>query len=252
MMKTPAQMVQLFRTVGARKARLPAGRCLLLAFMAGMMIGLAGVGSAVAQAAAGNGSLARLAGAAVFPAGLMLVVGCGAELFTGNSLMVIALAERDISPGGMLRNWGLVYLGNLAGAACMAVVCRAADLGNLMNGALGTFFVSAAESKAALGFLPALSRGVLCNVLVCAAVMMAAGAENGADKCAVIFFPVMLFVLCGFEHCVANMFSLPMGLLCGAGQAAGMAKNLLSVTLGNVLGGVGFALICRAGHGKTE
>ena len=81
---------------------------------------------------------------------------------------------------------------------------------------------------------------------------LAAGVENGADKCAVIFFPVMLFVLCGFEHCVANMFYLPMGLLCGAGQAAGMAKNLLSVTLGNVLGGVGFALICRAGHGKTE
>lgn len=238
-MNTPAEIAAGFAALGEKKTETAAGRLFLLAVLAGMFIGFAGVGATV-----GGAAVNRLAGACVFPAGLAMVVVAGSELFTGDCLMIVSLLEGRITAGRMLKTLGVVYLGNLAGAvlaAAIAVFGGSAD-------AFAENIVSAAAAKAALPFGGALLRGIACNVLVCAAVWMAAAAKDTAGKLAGLYLPIMLFVLCGFEHSVANMYYLPAGLFAAAragldpGFTLGEAvlRNLLPVTLGNVIGGMGF------------
>ncbi len=249
MSKSPRDIALAVIESGKTKAALPVGRLLTLAVLAGAYVALGALGASVAQCMIGNASAARLVGACVFPVGLMLVLCGGAELFTGNCLMTLPALNGRIAVGRLLRNWALVYAGNLLGALLIAALAAFSGLYSLFDGALGRAAAAAGEAKMALPFFPALARGVLCNVLVCGSVWMATGAEDTAGKLLSAFFPIMLFVLCGFEHSVANMFCLPAALMNGAsGGVAGALRNLVPVTLGNLLGGCGLAAAYHAAY----
>lgn len=236
---TPSEIAKTAVEVGKAKGNLKASKMILLGMLAGAFIALAGVGATFGNVYAG-----KLAGACIFPAGLAMVVVAGSELFTGNSLMICALFSKKISVKQLLKNWGLVFLGNLIGSliiTALVVFSGAFD-------AIAETVTNTAVNKVNLGFVEALCRGILCNFLVCIAVWMSFGAKTVWGKIAAVFFPVMLFVLCGFEHSIANMFYLPAGMMESArnGIAAeglnigtALVNNLLPVTLGNIIGGAG-------------
>jgi len=238
-MNSPREIAQGFAALGVKKTETPVGRLFALAILAGMFIALAGVGSTVANAAAG-----KLAGACVFPAGLAMVVIAGSELFTGDNLMIVSVLEKRITVRKMLKVLVIVYLGNLAGSVLVAAL---ASLGGTL-GTVSETVVSTAAAKASLGFGTAFVRGILCNVLVCIAVWMAAAAKEPAGKLLGLYLPIMVFVLCGYEHSVADMYYLPAGIFTagkygiaaeGLTWGAALLKNLLPVTLGNLVGGMG-------------
>ena len=195
--------------------------------------------------------MGRLVSAAVFPVGLMVVL-CGAELFTGNCLMIIGVLDRKIRISGMLRNWVLVYLGNFLGALLVVALMKSTGLWETGSGLLGASVIKTAQAKVQLSFGQAFVRGILCNWLVCLAVWMSTGARETVSKIFAIWFCIGLFVISGFEHSIANMYFIPAGIAAaadsGLAQLAGcdvsvltvgnfLIKNLLPVTLGNILGG---------------
>ena len=233
-MLTPADICESFYAVGERKAKLPPGKMLVLAVLAGAFIALAGVASTWASMDVANLSLRRLIAGCVFPAGLAMVVLTGTELFTGNCLMSIALLEKRITVGGVLRNWCVVYFGNFIGAAAVAAM---AVWGGVFSGREAAL-VAAAQGKV-MAFEQGLLRGILCNVLVCLGVLMAAAATDAGGKVIALFFPVAAFVMAGYEHSVANMYYLTAGILAGAELSFGdvVLGNLVPVTLGNIIGG---------------
>ncbi len=242
-MNTPKQIAETYIELGYTKAMMPKGRMFLLAVFAGAFIAFAGVAATIGTALAG-----RIAGACIFPAGLAMVVVAGSELFTGNNLMIISAMERRITAGQLLLAWLVVYLGNLAGSLLVAALSVGAGTFDAVYETL----LSTAAAKTALTFPSALLRGVLCNILVCVAVWMTAAAKDAAGKIVSLYLPIMVFVLCGFEHSVANMFYIPAGLLAAARYAAApegltwgafFLKNLLPVTLGNMIGGVGLGAL---------
>jgi formate/nitrite transporter len=195
--------------------------------------------------------VARLIAGLVFSLGLILIVLGGAELFTGNTLMVMALASGKVSIAALARAWGIVYCGNFIGAIGIAVLVFLAGQYHLGDGAVGRTALAIAHDKLALGFAEAFFRGILCNLLVCLAVWLALGAHSTTDKVLAVIFPVSAFVAAGFEHSVANMYLVPFGLLIEATAnaqslvAAGAAPlgwgafflGLIPVTLGNIVGG---------------
>lgn len=251
MMNTPAEVAKNCVEIGASKAALRPLKMFLLAVMAGAFIAMAGLGSTVASVTIENASAARLISACIFPSGLAMVLVAGSELFTGNSLMVVALLQKRITVGAMLRNWGIVYLGNLVGAMLVAVLAVYGHTASLFGNGLAQTMVNTAQTKANLTFGDAVIRGVLCNFLVCIAVWMSFAAKSVGGKIAAVFFPILLFIVCGFEHCVANMYYLPAGLFAqleyGLGNeltiGAAVLGNLLPVTLGNLIGGCGVAAV---------
>ena len=248
----PAEIAALIETAGVAKAALPLHRMATLAMLAGAFIGFGAAFWCMAMAGAdpGFGPQRVLAGA-VFALGLILVVVGGAELFTGNALMVMAAVDRRITLGALMRNWGIVYLGNLVGAGGLAV---AFGLSGLLDGPMGVVAAQAADAKSALPPLEAFVRGALANALVCLAVWLSFAARSATDKILGMLWPVAAFVALGLEHSVANMFLFPAGLW--AGSQAGMAgvfANLLWVTLGNVVGGAGgVALAYRYAYGAMR
>jgi len=174
--------------------------------------------------------------------GLILVVVGGAELFTGNNLIAMAWASGHVTTQQVIRNWGWVYLGNLVGAIGTAFLVWLAGVQTLSDGAVGETMVRIARSKVSLDPLTALTRGILCNVLVCLAVWLCMAARGVTDKILAIVFPISAFVACGLEHSVANMYFLPIGMMLTLASAApialdGVVSNLLVVTIGNILGG---------------
>ncbi len=242
-MLAPKEMTKKAIETGVAKAKLPGWKMVLLGVFAGMFIALAGVGATFGNIYAG-----KVAGACIFTAGLAMVIIAGSELFTGNNLMVMALFDKKIKLPAMLKNWGLVFLGNLIGAVLVAGLVSMSGLFD----AVAETVVATATTKAELGFGVALVRGILCNFLVCIAVWMAYAAETVGGKIAAIFLPIMLFVLCGFEHSVANMFYIPAGMMMGAANgllapdlAGFLFGNLLPVTLGNIIGG---AILVAGGY----
>jgi len=235
----PARIARLVEEVGIRKARLAFVPMLALAVLAGAFIAFGAVffTVVVTESALGYGPT-RLIGGMAFSLGLILVIVGGAELFTGNSLVVIAWANRDITTLALLRNWGIVYVGNLIGAVATAVLVHLSGILAAGGGAVGETAVGIAAAKLALDPGAAFFRAVLCNVLVCLAVWMCFAAQSVSGKVLVILFPVTAFVALGFEHSVANMYLLPVAMLhAGTGDMAAMLVNLLVVTAGNVLGG---------------
>jgi formate transporter len=192
--------------------------------------------------------LSRLAGGVAFSLGLILVVVGGAELFTGNNLMAMAWASGRVTGAQVLRNWGLVYLGNLAGAIGTVVLVLLAGIPQMSDGAVGETMIRIARAKVTLDPVSALARGVLCNVLVCLAVWLCMAARSVADKILAIVFPISAFVACGFEHSVANMFFLPLGIALTASGGdpiawTGAWVNLALVTFGNIIGGTGLVAL---------
>ncbi len=251
-MNTPAQVAEKYAVAGVNKTKLPAGRMFVLAMLAGAFIALAGVGSTVAPATIATASVGKLVGACVFPGGLAMVLIAGSELFTGNSLLVLPLLEKRITLGGMLRNWGIVYLGNLVGAMAVAVFAVYGGTFALFGGAAAAGAVSTGVAKVSLTFVQAFLKGLLCNFLVCIAVWMSFAADSVGGKVAAVFFPIMLFVLCGYEHSVANMYYIPAALMAadlygiaadGLTWGSFILRNLLPVSLGNVVGGAGFVAL---------
>ncbi len=255
--KAPAEIAQALEGVGTVKCGLTFTKMFILAIFAGIYIGFGAIlASTVSTGTAdklGFG-LAKFAGGAVFSVGLMLVVMCGAELFTGNNLLSVALCSKKVTLMGVIRNWIVVYIGNFVGSIALAAIYFGTNLwqtGGAVN-ALGTTIVTTAAAKTSLDFMTALCRGILCNVLVCLAVWMSVSGTTTSGKVLAIFFPIMAFVASGFEHSIANMYFIPIGLFItgtGIGDFSavagidtlnwlGFGSNLLPVTIGNMIGGV--------------
>jgi formate/nitrite transporter len=242
----PAQIALRVREVGVTKATMPVPTMFALAILAGAFIALGALFYTVTvttgkEVAVPFGFL-RLAGGVTFSLGLVLVVVGGAELFTGNNLIAMAWASGRVTTQQVMRNWGWVYLGNMVGAVGTAVLVWLAGVHNMSDGAVGETMIQVARSKIALDPVSAVARGILCNVLVCLAVWLCMGARSVTDKILAILLPISAFVACGFEHSVANMYFLPIGIVLAAGGPAplsvlGALSNLALVTIGNILGG---------------
>lgn len=242
---SPSQIAIRVREVGQAKAEAPVLTTVALAVLAGAFIALGALFYTVTLTGAASAvplGLARLIGGLAFSLGLILVVVGGAELFTGNNLLAMAWAARRVTTRAVLRNWVLVYLGNVLGALGTVVLVLLAGVHGLGDGALGAEAVGIARAKVSLDPVSAVARGVLCNVLVCLAVWLCMGARSVADKILAILFPISAFVACGFEHSVANMYFLPVGIALSRSSADPIALgdallNLELVTLGNLFGG---------------
>ena len=236
---TPAEICENMVNGCNNKAKLSIGKMLVLGIFAGMFISFGAYGFTIITAAAGTGfeaTFAKLLGAGVFPVGLMLVVLCGAELFTGNNLMTLSVFKKEITWGAMLRNWGVVWIANLIGSIAIAYLMSKSGL---YGEAMVTKAIAIAEAKCAIPLGPVIIRAIFCNILVCLAVWMASASKDVIGKIFAMWFPIMLFVFSGFEHSVANMFFIPMGLFCGADITWGQIflNNIIPVTFGNIIGG---------------
>jgi formate/nitrite transporter len=233
----PAQIAALIESAGVAKAMLPLGQMLTLAVLAGAFIGFGAAAYLMVMTGVEPTGPAKLLGGLVFSLGLILCVVGGAELFTGNALMVMAAVDRKIALPALLRNWGIVYLGNLIGAVGLAV---AFSQSGLLSAPFGETAAKVALGKVALSPWAMLVKGALCNALVCLAVWLTFSARDTTGKILAILWPISSFVLLGMEHSIANMFLIPLGMFSGAevSVAAGL-KNLFWVTLGNLAGGAG-------------
>ncbi len=260
----PPKMAARMEEVGVTKAKLNFGTMFVLAILAGAFIGAGAIYATVTStglAAAGMGyGLVRLFTGLTFCLGLIAVVVAGAELFTGNNLLVMAFASGRITWKQLLRNWVIVYTGNFVGSILTAVVMLLSKQFTFANGAVGANALAIANGKCGLGFVQAIALGIMCNALVCLAVWLCSSARSTTDKILAIIFPISAFVAAGFEHSIANMYFIPMGLLIkgfapatfwtAIGKTAAdfanltwanfFIKNLLPVTIGNIIGGSGF------------
>lgn len=207
----------------------------VLAIYAGIFIALAGVLSTVASLSIDNYSVAKLLSGLVFPIGLILVIFMKTELFTGNSLLVIPLLKKEINIKQLLKNWLIVYLGNLCGALIISILI----VNTPLKETIATKMVSIANTKVSFSILEAIILGILCNFLVCLAVFLSSNAKSTVEKIIVIFLPIFTFVALSFEHSVANMSYLSLGYLLDNNITITklLLNNLLPVTLGNIIGG---------------
>ena len=234
----PREIAALVEQSGVAKAALPAAQMFVLAMLAGAFIGFGAAAYTMVMTGTDLGfGPARYLGGAVFSLGLVLVVVGGAELFTGNALMVMAAVDRKITLAALLRNWAVVWCGNLVGALGLALVF---SLTGLYAGPMGQTAVKIAEAKVALSPLAELSRAALCNALVCLAVWLSFSSRGTTGKILAILLPIPAFVLLGLEHSVANMFLIPQAWAAGSAlTSAAAAQNLALSTIGNIIGGAG-------------
>ena len=256
----PAEMAARAEQIGVNKANLPVGTMFVLAILAGAFISLGAVFSTTVTAGT-QGELpfgiVRVLGGLTFCLGLILVVVAGAELFTGNNLKVMALASGQITVAQLLRSWIVVYIGNFVGAIATAAIIVPSRHYMHGDGAIGLNALNIATAKCQLTFLQALTLGILCNALVCLAVWLCYSARSTTDKILSIIFPITAFVAAGFEHSVANMYFIPVGLFIKSAAHSDFweiigkhiddyetltwnnffVSNLLPVTLGNIFGG---------------
>jgi formate transporter len=260
----PAKMASRMEEVGVTKAALGATPLFALAMLAGAFIGTGAifatvVSTGLASAGVGFGIIKLLTGL-VFCLGLIAVVVAGAELFTGNNLIIMAFASGRVGFSGLLRNWVIVYAGNFLGSILTAVVMLLTKQYTLAGGGIGATALGIADAKCDLEFVQAVALGVMCNALVCLAVWLCTSARSTTDKILAIIFPITAFVASGFEHSVANMYFIPIGLFiksfagpefwdaigktaadyANLSWAAFFVTNLLPVTIGNIIGGAGF------------
>ncbi|MFN7751844.1 MAG: formate/nitrite transporter family protein [Pseudomonadota bacterium] len=243
---TPAEISARIESVGVTKARLPLLQMVVLSLLGGAFIGLGALVCMLVLSDATLGYAAsRLLAGLVFSLGLLLVVVAGAELFTGNNLLAMAWADGRIGTGELLRCWLVVCAGNFAGALVLAMMVWLSGHASGNAGAIAAAYVQVATAKCELPLPEAFWRGVLCNVLVCLAVWMAAAGRSVIDKAVAIVPPVTVFVAAGFEHSVANMFVVPMALLLEAASPAAVPgldlvaflERLAVVIAGNLVGG---------------
>ncbi|MCJ7743270.1 MAG: formate/nitrite family transporter [Dehalococcoidales bacterium] len=251
----PAEVAQKTEAVGVTKGTRDALSTVILGILAGVFIGLGAMFFTLVTTASGlSFGMNRLVGGIAFCLGLILVVVAGAELFTGNNLIVISWLSGRTSFARLLRNWGLVYFANLAGALSLAWLMYYTYQWISSGNGVGANAVLIANAKVNLSFGTALARGIMCNALVCLAIWLCASARTVTDKILAILFPITAFVACGFEHSIANMYFIPMGILLGDQPAVltaagltpdklanlnwmGFVNNLIPVTIGNIIGG---------------
>jgi formate transporter len=254
----PPDIARRAETVGVAKVAMRLDRLIVLSVLAGAFISLGAMFSTVVTAGGGIApGVSRLLGGLVFSLGLVLVVVAGAELFTGNALVVIATASRRVRVAALLRNWLIVYVGNFVGALLTTLVIFWSGFYDGAGGAVGARALEIAATKTSLGLREAVLLGVLANALVCLAIWLAMSARSVTDKILAIVFPITAFVAAGFEHSIANMYFIPAGLFikawsphsfwAAAGTSSGsyptvtwqdfFVGNLLPVTIGNIIGG---------------
>ena len=245
---SPAQIAAMVERIGVTKARMPLLPLSVLGMVAGGFIGLGALFSVIVSSDAGLPfGVSRVLSGVVFSLGLILVVIAGAELFTGNNLLVMAWAERKITTGELARNWAVVFATNAVGAIGLALIVWLANHGSMNGGGVGLQYVKIAAAKVNLPFGEAFFKGVLCNLLVCLAVWLSLAGRSVTDKILAIVLPIAAFVAAGFEHSIANLYFIPMGMLPAASSPAvagveslnamGLVSNLVPVTLGNIAGG---------------
>lgn len=257
---TPKETVEAYINGAKDKVNTPFLKLVIKSIFAGMMIALGAAGSQVASHTVSGVGLARLVTGFVFPMGLMMVVLTGAELFTGDCLMGMAAVRKEIKWSQMLRVMSIAYIGNFIGALIIVGLVSLSGQLNYSDGMLAAYTIKTAVAKSSMSFTAAFASGILCNILVCAAVFLALSAKDVTGKLLSCFFIIMLFVVSGYEHCVANMFYIPMGIVTSINEkysalamnAYGLTaeqlsvlnigdmllKNLLPVTLGNIVGGM--------------
>ena len=261
LMNTPAEIVEANIKSGEGKGNLPLGKMVLMGMLAGAFIAIGGAASNTAAHAIENVGVARAVAGSIFGVGLMLVVFMGGELFTGNCLMITSVMDKKTTWAKSIRNLVVVWCSNFLGALIFdALLIYSGNL-NYTSGLLGAYTIKVAIGKIALSPVQCITSGILCNILVCFAVLMAVAAKDIAGKIWAIFFPIWAFVICGFEHCVANMFYIPAGMLAKANpayvdkaiEAYGLTMeqiesltvmnslaNFVPVTIGNIIGGMVF------------
>jgi formate transporter len=256
---SPQEIAVRVADAGERKTHLSLLRLCLLAILAGAYIAFGAVFSAVSitgMSGVWPYGFMKVTAGLTFSLGLILVVLSGAELFTGNSLMITSWMHRKISLAQLLGNWIIVYIGNFVGSLFIAVLVLLGKLYTFSSGELGKTMLTVANTKVHYSFVQALVLGVLCNILVCLAVWMASSSRTTGGKVLAIVFPIAAFIAAGFEHSVANMYIIPVALLIKTFDPSFVAslgldlttltwsgfllRNLLPVTLGNILGGAGF------------
>lgn len=253
----PPEMATKAETIGVRKAHLRWPIMFMLSVLAGAFIGLGAMFSTTVIAGGSDMpyGIMRLLSGFVFSLGLILVVVGGAELFTGNNLIVMAWADHKVSTWLLIKNWIIVYLGNFAGAIATAALVFISGQYMFGKASIGAAALSTAAAKTSIDFVPAIALGMLCNVLVCLAVWMSFSARSTTDRILAIVPPIAAFVAAGFEHSIANMYFIPVALLIKSVDPTFVAtsgldlskltvqgflvNNLLPVTIGNIIGGVG-------------
>lgn len=270
---TPTEVVDLTIASGVTKANRTFNKTFLLSILAGAFIAFGACASSLAIHDIANVGIARLVAGCVFPVGLMMIIIVGGELFTGNCLMVDAYYEGKIQASAWLRNLTVVWVGNLVGSLLIIGLVVLANQYSYTNGALGAFTIKVALAKATLPFWTAFGSAILCNILVCVAVLGASAARDVASKILAIFFPIMAFVASGFEHSVANMYYIAAGMAAklnpvlaqkatelygisaqsmDALNVTGFLSNLIPVTLGNVVGGVAVGLLLYFAYRRNK
>ena len=266
---SPAEIKEAVEKVGVKKTNLPFLASLMLAVIAGGGIGLGALYYTVVVSDAGlSFAAARVMGGVVFSLGLIIVLVGGAELFTGNNLIVMAWASGNVSAKEMLRNWVVVYFGNLIGALGLVILVFLSHHLDMNGGRVGLSILNTAVAKIQPDAVTLFFKGVLCNLLVCLAVWLAYAGRTVTDKIVAAILPVSAFIAAGFEHCVANMYFLPLAwLMTQTGHVptdfdasvitmTGIIHNLVPVTLGNIVGGAGLVgamywTIYRTAFGKS-
>ena len=247
-MNSPLEIARDFVEIGIHKVRLSIWKMMLLGFFAGCFIGFAGIAATTASATVDNASVGKLLGACVFPAGMSMVLVAGSELFTGNNLIILSVLQKKVKVLAMLKNWLFVFIGNFLGASFVAVLVVYGHTPDLFDNKLAERVIAGGLSRVQQTFPEAFIRGVLCNILVCIAVWASFAAKKVSGKILMSFWPVMIFVLCGFEHSIADIYfgvaalftSAEYGLAAeGLTVGSFLLKNLLPVTLGNIVGGAG-------------
>lgn len=258
----PAALTQAKVNEGKAKTELPIGKLLLLGIFAGMFIAIGASSSSLAVHAMQNPGLAKLVAGLIFPVGLMMIVFIGGELFTGDCMMIIGVMDKKYSVLQMCKVLVLVWLSNFIGSLIIVSLVYGCGQYDMSSGVLGAYTIKVALGKVSLSFGKAIASGIMCNILVCIAVLMAGAARDVAGKILAILFPIMAFVVGGYEHCVANMYYIPAGMAAlsnpvyrqaamdtygyTADQLAGLnvstlvVNNLIPVTIGNMIGGMLF------------
>lgn len=261
MLNTPKEIIEGNMNGAVTKANLKLTKMIALGIMAGMFIALGGATSNTAVHAINNVGLARTLAGVIFPVGLLMIVLVGGELFTGNCLMVMSAIDKRIKVSQLIRNLVVVFISNLTGSLIIDFLIFYSGNLDYSGGGLGAYTIKVALSKATISPAKAIASGILCNILVCIAILMGAAAKDIAGKVLAIWFPIFAFVIGGFEHIVANMFYIPTGMLAATNPVyvakaeelygitgeqlnqlnlSGLLHNFIPVTIGNILGGMVF------------
>lgn len=271
---SPVQVIETNIKGGETKVNLPIIKMIILGIMAGAFIALGGATSSTAAHNISNVGLSRFVSGIIFPVGLMLITFIGGELFTGNCLTSMGAMDHRFSWGKVVRDLCIIWLSNLVGAVIIAALTYFSGNLDYSSGLLGAYSIKVALGKCTITPVKGITSGILCNILVCAAILMGTAAKDIGGKVWAIFFPIMAFVVGGFEHCVANMFYIPVGIMASMNETyvqkaqeaygitaeqlsklsiGGFISNQIPVTIGNILGGMIFVgLPCYLVHCKKS